>query len=109
MTGFEIHPYGSEATYNKVWNQFKISGRKFSTKNTYSLALDAQDLRSAEKEMKDYIDKNWLDQHTKFVAVIINLYDSKFNIMMYYMIIMDKRHNFSAFTDIKSRSGLFAS
>lgn len=94
--GFTNNPNGDEYDKDIVGNTFKIGGRKFSTKHAYYLKLDARDLKSAKETMLKRFQSGWVDEYTRYMAIVVNFYDPIFKIMMYYAIIYDKRFNFNS-------------
>lgn len=68
--------------------------------------MNARNLSETKIELLDIIEKGWVDENTRYMAIVINFYDPIFKIMMYYAILYDKRFNFNSLSTIKSKSYL---
>lgn len=101
--GFKAHPNGEEYDSSIVGKAFKISGRKYSTIHGYYVEMDARDLEKSNSDTLKLLEKDWSDIYTNYIGFLVNFYDPRFKIIMYYLIFYDQRFNYDLLSSVRSK------
>lgn len=104
---FKCYDYATESTtaygdssegftYKEVPGlSFNREGKDYSTINGFYLFLNTSNLTDTQKQLNAKLDKGWVDNYTKYVGVILNLYQPNFQLLLVVTAIYDFRFGFN--------------
>lgn len=81
---------------------FRIGGRPFSIGSGYYRFLETNNLTNAKENIQQISSQGWFDKNTKYVGIILNLYDPIFSLIMQFTIFYDFRFGFTELVNFDS-------
>jgi hypothetical protein len=73
---------------------YSREGKDYTTENGYYLYLDTANLTATQQQINTVLDKGWVDSYTKYVGIVLNMYQPNFQLLLTVTAVYDFRFGF---------------